>query len=89
MMKRNDVYRLLDGERDYQIERHKQHVFPHDDENHSVADWLVYMDEHLTRAKQAVYMLNFNEAMAQVRKATALGVACMEFKDTPPRDGSL
>lgn len=79
-MKRKEVYEIIDSEREYQIERHINHPIPHRDEDHSIADWLIYMREHLDRAHIKIYDLNFAEALDEIRKVTALGVACMEFK---------
>ena len=86
-MKREDVYKLIDGERAYQLLRHenKNAEFPHRDEDHSVADWIVYMEYHLENAKKWVYHLDMEGALCEIRKATALGVACMEYNETEPR----
>jgi len=43
------------------------------------------MEEHLNRAKKAIYDLDETNALEQIRKATALGVACMEYNETPAR----
>ena len=85
VMKREDVYKLIDGEREYQKKRHEKHIVPHRDEDHSIADWVIYMEEHIARAKLEIYNLTFERAMAEVRKVTALGVACMEHNETKPR----
>lgn len=88
-MDRCDVYELIDGERSYQIERHAE-IFkdtPHSDENHSVGDWLIFMEEHIAQAKNSVYFLATDDALAQVRKVAALAVACMEYNETKPREG--
>ena len=84
-MDRADVYKLIDGEREYQIERHLNHKIPHRDEDHSIADWIVYIEEHIAKAKTHIYWLNFDSAMAEMRKIVALGVACMHYIDAPPR----
>jgi len=86
-MDRSQVYELIDEERDYQCDRHevKTAEFPHRDEDHSVADWLIYMEHHLREAKWFVYNLNHPDALREIRKIAALGVACMEYNDTPPR----
>ena len=85
-MYRNDVYDLVDGERDHQLKRHEKHEVPHRDEDHSVADWIIYMEHHIGLAKLWVYHLDTDNALREVRKITALGVACMEYNETPPRD---
>ena len=83
-MKREDVYSLIDGERDYQ-EAMPQHQDKMQQANTSVAAWGVYMLEHLNRANLAIYNLDEIKALEQIRKVTALGVACMEHNDTPAR----
>jgi len=85
-MYRNDVYDLVDGERDHQLKRHEKHEVQHRDEDHSVADWITYMEHHIGLAKLWVYHLNMDNALREVRKITALGVACMEYNETPPRE---
>ncbi len=86
-MERKDVYGLIDGERAYQIERHVE-LFedtPHSDENHSVGDWLIFMQEHVVQGMGSVYGLDTDDALNQVRKVAALAVACMEYNTTQPR----
>jgi len=85
-MTRFEVYKLIDGERAYQLERHRNHNRPHRDEDHSVADWIIYIECHIERAKLMIYHLETEAALEHVRKITALGVACMEYNETPPRD---
>jgi len=87
-MDRSQVYELIDREREYQCDRHevKTAVSPHRDEDHSVADWLIYMERHLEQAKLGIYDLNFTKALSEIRKITALGVACMEHNETPSRN---
>lgn len=84
-MERKNVYKVIDSEREYQIHRHVVHVTPHRDEDHSVADWLIYIKNHIQRAEAQLYMLNTDRALDEVRKITALGVACMEFNETQAR----
>lgn len=86
-MKRAEVYKLIDGEREYQLQRHEivNAKFPHRDEDHHVADWIIYIEAQLADAKCCVYDFNINMALSHIRKATALGVACMEYNETPPR----
>ncbi len=84
-MKRLEVYDLIDGERAYQRARHEGHCVPHKDEDHSVADWILYMEDQLNQAKKHIYNLDESLALDQIRKVTALGVACMENKETKPR----
>ena len=85
-MTRFEVYKIIDGERAYQLERHRNHNKPHRDEGHSVADWIIYMEYQIQEAKLQIYDLDIDRALENVRKITALGVACMEYNETPPRD---
>jgi len=86
-MNRTDVYSLIDGEREYQLQRHEivNAKPPHRDEDHHVADWIVYIESQLNDAKKAVYNLDNETALTHIRKATALGIACMEYNETKPR----
>ncbi len=87
MTSREDVYFVITKERQYQNDRHErlQVKHPHRDEDHSIADWLIYIESQLNDAKKCVYDLRFDEAMHHVRKLTALGVACMEYQGAPRR----
>jgi hypothetical protein len=80
MNTRKEVYDAIDGERGYQVNRHERIIaqHPHKDEDHSIADWVIYMEWHLNEVKKHIYFLDFEKAMDQMRKVTALGVACME-----------
>ena len=86
-MERPDVFRLINREREYQEKRLEQIIAekPHRDEDHHIADWLCYMEEHIRKAQTHVYFLNNNLAMAEIRKVAALAVAAMEYIDTPSR----
>ena len=86
-MERKDVYLLIDGERQYQQNRHEQKnaTHPHRDEDHSVADWIVYIRSHVQNAEMWIYDLEKDLALGEIRKIAALCVACMEFNDTLPR----
>lgn len=74
-MNRSDVYACIDGERDYQDrkwgspqQRPKQ-----------VGAWLTLMRALLTRAESEWAVSDGDtEALEQIRKVTAVGVACME-----------
>ncbi|HDY87791.1 MAG TPA: hypothetical protein ENH82_06685 [bacterium] len=82
-MLRQNVYKLIDGERAYQ-DRQTNHSSTHD-ANHSVSDWIIFMEHQIQEAKEAIYFVNREEALKRIRKATALGVVCMENNETPPR----
>ena len=78
-----EVFGQVAGEREYQdsLPHHSKEI----DENTSVAAWIIYMENHIEKAKEQVYLLSPDKALAEVRKATALGVACMQYNDTPDR----
>jgi hypothetical protein len=86
-MERKEVYKILDGERDYQdikwTKRNEENGIP--DLNKPIAEWLTYMEHHLEKAKDAVYYLQNDEALAEIRKVTALGVRAMEVNGCPER----
>lgn len=74
-MRREEVYSLLDLERFYQDGKWGG---PNHDKEHSVGDWIVFMEVFLDRAKQNLRTGTKLDAIEQIMKVTALGVACME-----------
>jgi len=86
-MNRQDVYKRIDGERDYQdatwIARRTLEGTP--DEEKPVAEWINYIEFHLAKAKDRVYHLDTQGALAEIRKVTALGVRTMEIHGAPER----
>jgi hypothetical protein len=86
-MERTEVYERLNTERDYQdlrwTPRREKNGTP--DEEKPVAEWINYMEYHLAKAKEKVYFLEEEEALAEVRKVAALGVRCMELHGCPER----
>ena len=84
IMKREDVYLLIDGERGYQ-ESMSLHSDKMQQANTPVAAWIIYMEKQLARARDRIYELDDRDALAFIRKCTAVGVACMEHNDTPAR----
>ena len=83
-MSRKDVYKLIDGEREYQ-EDMPEHSDKVAQNNTSIAAWLIYIERLLTNAKDRIYYLDEKGALECIRKLTAVGVACMEHNDTPVR----
>ena len=86
-MERNEIYKRLDTERDYQDSRwdlREKFNSPVDEEK-SVAEWILYMEHHLNNAKHFVYSLDESNALAEIRKVTALGVRTMEIHGCPSR----
>lgn len=86
-MERRDVYKRIDGERDYQdktwVARRTADGTP--DEEKPVAEWINYIEYHLSKAKERVYHLDTQAALAEIRKVTALGVRTMEIHGCPER----
>jgi len=86
-MTRTEVYKIIDGERDYQDEKWggRNHGKTHDLES-----WIFYMEYFLGQTKEILstelYTTSYPKAMEFIRKVTALGVACMENYDCPPRE---
>lgn len=86
-MERIEVYKCLDTERDYQdlrwSPRREKNNTP--DAEKPPAEWLNYIEHHLSMAKESVYMLNDQDALAEVRKVAALAVRCLELHGCPKR----
>jgi len=87
-MKREDVYKLIDGERDYQEIRWSLSTQkgPH---IHTPEEWIIYMEDYINEAK---HLLSRNaipdcypQAMEILRKVTAMGICAMEQNETKPR----
>jgi len=82
-MNRQEVYKLIDGERNHQDELHGNDL-------HSPEEWLVYIESYIDDAKRILTReskaANVNErVMSNFRKIAAMAVAAMEQHDTPPR----
>lgn len=78
---RSEIYKLIDGERDYQERRWErpQH-------NHSATEYLVYIDHYVKLAFQRVSTENGEAgALENLRKIAALAVAAMEEHGAPAR----
>lgn len=86
-MERKEVYRRVDDERDYQdlrwTPRREKNNTP--DAEKPPAEWLNYIEYHLNKAKDKVYMLEDENALAEVRKIAALAVRCLELHGCPER----
>jgi len=86
-MERNDVYQKIDTERDYQdlrwSPRRDKNNTP--DEQKPPAEWLNYIEYHLSKAKEQVYLLEDENALAEIRKVAALAVRCLEIHGCPER----
>jgi hypothetical protein len=74
-MTREDAYKVIDLEREYQdrIWGGAEH-----DKQHSVADWIIFMEIFLNKAKEELRTQGNQAALMKMIKVTALGIACME-----------
>ena len=82
-MNRTTVYAAIDGERDHQdkkwgdIETHP----------HEVGSWILIMEALLDDARKAWQSVNGSrDALGEIRKAVAVGVAAMEQHGVPTRE---
>ena len=90
-MERKDVYKLIDGERDYQDSKWNADTTDTGGKHETPTEWIVFMQDYL---REAAHILSRNSeqvsyplAMEIIRKVTAMGVAAMEQIDTPARKG--
>ncbi len=87
-MKREDVYKLIDGERDYQDRRWNRETTVSEGE-HNPEAWIIYMQDYLQEAthilSREATQVAYPRAMEIIRKVTAMGVAAMEQINTEPR----
>lgn len=88
-MEREDIYKLIDGERDYQEEMGKKYAWGEGKgaANHPVGEFLLMLQEYTRRAIVEWHQpKDGNEAaLHMVRKVAGLAVACMEKHGAPPR----
>jgi len=86
-MERQEVYRRIDQERDYQDWRwddglREDRVL---DEEKPPAEWLNYIKFQLEQAEVSNYMLDKEETMNHIRKIAGLAVRAMEVHGCPER----
>lgn len=81
--KRQEVYRVIDGERDHQdkkwgsIEKHP----------HEVGSWILIMESLLDDARKGWQSAQGNTAaLDEIRKVVSVGVACIEQHGCPSRE---
>lgn len=86
-MEREHVYKRIDAERKYQdlVWSGGQRNGDVPDEEKSVAEWLNYIEYHLSKAKDCNYHLSKEDALAELRKVAALAVRAMEIHGCPER----
>lgn len=73
-MKREDVYKAIDAERDYQIQKWGDSL----SNNHQIPGWLLIMKKYIQDAEQAWMEFGDRKAMEEIRKVVTVGVACAE-----------
>ncbi|MFA5366599.1 MAG: hypothetical protein WC333_01840 [Dehalococcoidia bacterium] len=86
-MFRQDVYKRIDKERDYQDLRWNTNLREDEvpDEEKPVSEWLNYIEFHLSKAKNWNYHLDKEKSLAELRKVAALAVRAMEIHGCPER----
>jgi len=86
-MEKNEVYNRVDGELNYQdlkwVVRREENGTP--DESKPPAEWINYIEWHLSKAKERVYFLDDEGALEEIRKVTALGVRALMIHGCPER----
>jgi hypothetical protein len=87
-MLRQDIYKCINGERDYQdaIWGSRRQMDGTPDEEKPVAEWINYIEYHVSKAKERVYHLDTVSATAELRKVAALAVRAMEIHGCPERE---
>jgi len=87
-MKKKKVYKRVDGELEYQelkwVVRRDANGTP--DESKPPSEWVNYMQHHMNEANTAIYNLQDEEALAQIRKVVALGVRALMIHGCPKRE---
>ena len=88
-MERKDVYKLIDGERDYQNIKWNSETTTSDG-IHSVEEWIVYIEDYLDQAKHVLAreskQIADTIAMDIMRKVAAMAVCAIEQHGTSARD---
>ncbi|MEA3295872.1 MAG: hypothetical protein U9Q27_01885 [Patescibacteria group bacterium] len=86
-MERKEVYKKIDDERTYQDLKwgDRMEINGVKDADKPLSEWINYIEFHLSKAKAAIYHLNAQEAKAELRKVTAIGVRALEIHGCPDR----
>lgn len=87
-MNRQEVFELINGEREYQDSRWNESTTASGG-NHSPEEWFMYIENYISEAKHILSRKNVQEgypqAMSIMRKVASMSVAAMEQHKTPPR----
>ena len=82
-LKRQDVYKLLDGERDYQDNLPSNRT---DGREKTVGDWLTLLDRYVRKAQDSYADTSGDDAaLNEIRKVGGLVVHCLEHYGANPR----
>lgn len=84
-MKREDVYKAIDSERDYQDSFWGKVDDPNYVSYHP-SQFLIDIEIHLNKAKQANYKIDMKSVMDEIRKIGALAVKCGEVHGIEKRN---
>ncbi len=88
-MNRQDVYTIIDGERDYQDKLKKGPDGRTDGQVKQVGAFLSLMQHAMSEAHKAYYgKQGDGPALEFVRKIAAMAVQCMEIHGAPPREAA-
>ncbi len=86
MTPRNEVYAVIDGERDYQDAQRGNAKRHEGQPPMTPGEYLLCMEHLLSQARATWYRPDGGVAcLDEVRKITALGVSCMELHGAPRR----
>jgi hypothetical protein len=82
-MNRDDVYELIDGERDYQDSLPSTRT---DGREHTVGEYMIMLQYYMNKAVEVWTMTPSDvEALNNIRKIAGICVHCMEDYDAPAR----
>lgn len=87
-MIREDVYKLIDGERDYQDWRWNENTTISKN-LHSFEEWFMYIEDYVNEAKHLLSRLARQDADVQaseiMRKVAAMAICALEEHGAPSR----
>jgi len=85
-MRREEVYKIIDNERNYQD---RKWGGKSNDEGLGINDFILYMQHYLAKAIEESVESTDSEVeekcLEELRKVVALGIACMEVHGVPER----
>jgi len=91
MMTREEVYKLIDGERNYQDVRWHDDDSGHGTHVHSWEEWFMYIEDYIGEAKHIISRESAPACYARasdiMRKVAAMAVCAMEQNGAKPRPG--